>query len=63
MGPLVAAAVRRDPSLSSRLKALHPIDRIGEASEVAGVAVWLCTPAASFVLGAAVPVDGEYVVP
>jgi hypothetical protein len=25
--------------------------------------VWLCTPAASFVLGVALPVDGGYVVP
>jgi hypothetical protein len=25
--------------------------------------VWLCTPAASFVLGVAIPVDGGYVVP
>ena len=32
-------------------------------SEVAEAAVWLCTPAASFVLGVALPVDGGYVVP
>ena len=39
------------------------IGRIAEASEIAEVAVWLCTPAASFVLGVALPVDGGYVVP
>ncbi len=50
------------PSRSTS-KALHPIGRIGEASEIAEAAVWLCTPAASFVLGVALPVDGGYVVP
>jgi hypothetical protein len=25
--------------------------------------MWLCTPAASFVLGVALPVDGGYVIP
>jgi NAD(P)-dependent dehydrogenase (short-subunit alcohol dehydrogenase family) len=61
--PMVDAAIRRDPSISAHLEALHPIGRIGEASEVAEAAVWLCTPAASFVLGVALPVDGGYVVP
>jgi len=61
--PMVEQALRRDPSIEPHLKALHPIGRIGEASEVAEAAVWLCTPAASFVLGVALPVDGGYVVP
>jgi NAD(P)-dependent dehydrogenase (short-subunit alcohol dehydrogenase family) len=61
--PMVDQAIERDPSIDAHLKALHPIGRIGEASEVAEAAVWLCTPAASFVLGAALPVDGGYVVP
>jgi NAD(P)-dependent dehydrogenase (short-subunit alcohol dehydrogenase family) len=61
--PMVDEAVLRDPTLDAYLKTLHPIGRIGEASEVAEAAVWLCTPAASFVLGVALPVDGGYVVP
>jgi NAD(P)-dependent dehydrogenase (short-subunit alcohol dehydrogenase family) len=61
--PMVDQALADFPSLDAHLKALHPIGRIGEASEVAEAAVWLCTPAASFVLGAALPVDGGYVVP
>ncbi len=60
--PMVDEAVRRQPSIDAHLKALHPIGRIAEASEIAEAAVWLCTPAASFVLGAALPVDGGYVV-
>lgn len=61
--PMVEQAIRHDPSMESQLKMLHPIGRIGEASEIAEAAVWLCTPAASFVLGVALPVDGGYVVP
>jgi NAD(P)-dependent dehydrogenase (short-subunit alcohol dehydrogenase family) len=60
---MVERALRYDPSIDERLRALHPMGRIGEASEIAEAAVWLCTPAASFVLGVALPVDGGYVVP
>jgi NAD(P)-dependent dehydrogenase (short-subunit alcohol dehydrogenase family) len=61
--PMVERAIRYDPSIDDQLKALHPLGRIAEASEIAEAAVWLCTPAASFVLGVALPVDGGYVVP
>jgi NAD(P)-dependent dehydrogenase (short-subunit alcohol dehydrogenase family) len=61
--PMVDAAMQRDPSIDAHLKALHPIGRIAEASEIAEAAVWLCTPAASFVLGVALPIDGGYVIP
>jgi NAD(P)-dependent dehydrogenase (short-subunit alcohol dehydrogenase family) len=60
--PMVDRALRHDPSIDGHLRSLHPIGRIGEASEVAEAAVWLCTPAASFVLGVALPVDGGYVI-
>jgi NAD(P)-dependent dehydrogenase (short-subunit alcohol dehydrogenase family) len=61
--PMVDRALADFPALDDHLKALHPIGRIGEATEVAEAAVWLCSPAASFVLGVALPVDGGYVVP
>jgi len=61
--PMVDVAVAHDPSLDTYLRTLHPIGRIAEASEIAEAAVWLCSPAASFVLGVALPVDGGYVVP
>jgi NAD(P)-dependent dehydrogenase (short-subunit alcohol dehydrogenase family) len=61
--PMVAEAVRQDPAIDSYLKTLHPIGRIGTAEEIGEAAVWLCTPAASFVLGVALPVDGGYVIP
>jgi NAD(P)-dependent dehydrogenase (short-subunit alcohol dehydrogenase family) len=61
--PMVDAAIRHMPGIDEELKKLHPIGRIGEAEEIAEAAVWLCTPAASFVLGVALPVDGGYVIP
>jgi NAD(P)-dependent dehydrogenase (short-subunit alcohol dehydrogenase family) len=41
-----------------RTAALHPLGRIGEAAEVAETIVYLLSDAASFVTGAALPVDG-----
>ena len=61
--PMVERACATTRPSTTHLKALHPIGRIGEAAEIAEAAVWLCTPAASFVLGVALPVDGGYVVP
>jgi NAD(P)-dependent dehydrogenase (short-subunit alcohol dehydrogenase family) len=61
--PMVDHAVRGDPTIEAHLENLHPLGRIGEAAEVAEAAVWLCSPASSFVLGVALPVDGGYVVP
>lgn len=44
------------------LNPLHPLGRIGTPQEVANLIVWLCSPEASFMLGAIVPVDGGYTV-
>jgi NAD(P)-dependent dehydrogenase (short-subunit alcohol dehydrogenase family) len=38
----------------------QPIGRLGRADEIAAAVLWLCSPAASFVLGVALPVDGGY---
>jgi NAD(P)-dependent dehydrogenase (short-subunit alcohol dehydrogenase family) len=40
--------------------ALHPIGRIAEPIEIAQAAIWLCSDAASFMIGAVIPVDGGY---
>ena len=38
----------------------QPIGRFGTADEIAAAVLWLCSPAASFVVGVALPVDGGY---
>lgn len=46
------------PEMRQALAASTPVGRLGLAGEAAEVAVWLCSPAASYVNGAMVPVDG-----
>lgn len=38
----------------------QPIGRLGRSEEIASTVLWLCSPGASFVVGAALPVDGGY---
>jgi len=49
-----------DEKTKSGLVDLHPIGRLGEASEVAELVVWLASDEASFVTGAYYAVDGGY---
>lgn len=52
--PIEAAA--NEKKLMSRV----PLGRRGKASEIAEAAIWLASDAASFVTGAALPVDGGF---
>ena len=36
------------------------IGRLGRAEEVAAAVLWLCSPAASFVIGIGLPIDGGF---
>jgi NAD(P)-dependent dehydrogenase (short-subunit alcohol dehydrogenase family) len=47
-----------NPGVYNYLLGTHPIGRIGQPEEVAQAVVWLCSDEASFITGAALPVDG-----
>src|SRR6516162_5323531 len=47
-----------DPEIVKAMIAREPIGRFGEPEEIASAVVWLCTPAASFMVGHAMAVDG-----
>jgi NAD(P)-dependent dehydrogenase (short-subunit alcohol dehydrogenase family) len=57
----MTAASLADPERAARMVAAEPMGRIGDPEEVAAAVVWLCSDAASFLTGVALPVDGGLV--
>jgi NAD(P)-dependent dehydrogenase (short-subunit alcohol dehydrogenase family) len=53
-------ALQEDPSRAGPILSRTPLARWGTAEDVAEVVTFLCTPAASFVTGVILPVDGGY---
>lgn len=49
-----------DPAAAERIAARSALKRWGEAGDLVGATVFLASPAASFVTGAVLPVDGGY---
>jgi NAD(P)-dependent dehydrogenase (short-subunit alcohol dehydrogenase family) len=57
--PMAVEVTRNyDPEIVNAMVAREPIGRFGEPEEIAAAVVWLCTPAASFMVGHAMVVDG-----
>jgi NAD(P)-dependent dehydrogenase (short-subunit alcohol dehydrogenase family) len=53
--PLVEDAARRQAILERT-----PLGRWGQPEDIAGAALFLCSPAAAFITGTILPVDGGY---
>ncbi|MBB4910676.1 glucose 1-dehydrogenase [Actinophytocola algeriensis] len=59
--PMVADMIANGELDMAEALANQPIGRLGRADEIAAAVLWLSSPAASFVIGVALPVDGGYV--
>ena len=58
--PMLMKAITENPGMEDYLSSIHPLGRYAEPSEIAEAALWLLSDAASFITGAAIPVDGGY---
>jgi NAD(P)-dependent dehydrogenase (short-subunit alcohol dehydrogenase family) len=58
--PMFAALVETSPDAMKEVIREQPIGRLGRPDEIAAAVLWLCSTAASFVIGAAIPVDGGF---
>lgn len=56
--PLLDKMLSAKAGMDVRLKMAIPMQRFGEAEEVAQTIAWLASDAASFITGTAVPIDG-----
>jgi NAD(P)-dependent dehydrogenase (short-subunit alcohol dehydrogenase family) len=55
-------ALQDDPNRSGPILSRTPLGRWGKPEDIANVVSFLCTPAAGFVTGTVIPVDGGYMV-
>ena len=55
-------ALQNDAQRSAAILARTPLARWAQPEEIAGAVVFLCSPAARFITGAVMPVDGGYMI-
>lgn len=56
--PMLRASLDQNPGMEQMLAKILPKGRLGTADEVAAAAVWLCSPAATYVSGVSLVIDG-----
>lgn len=56
--PMLRSALDNDPQRKSKILSRTPLARFGEPSDIGRAAVYLSSPAANFVTGITLPVDG-----
>ena len=59
--PMIERFAHDDPEALDALAQLEPVGRLGRPEEVVDLALYLCSEQASFITGAAIPVDGGFV--
>lgn len=55
---MLEQALAGDPSRKAKILGRTPLNRFGEPEDVGWAAVYLCSPAAKFVTGVVLPIDG-----
>jgi gluconate 5-dehydrogenase len=55
---MMRKALDGDPARRDKILGRTPLNRFGEAADIGWAAVYLCSPAAKFVTGVVLPVDG-----
>jgi len=55
---MMLRALKGDPERSKKILGRTPMNRFGTAVDIGLAATYLCSPAASFVTGVVLPVDG-----
>lgn len=51
----------KNKEVEKQYESMEPVERMGKPEEVAEAVVWLCSDAASFITGHAMPVDGGWI--
>ncbi|PKE29453.1 oxidoreductase [Rahnella sp. AA] len=60
--PMVSGMLESQAEAMAGMMKEVPMRRLGRAEEIADAVLWLCSPASSFIVGHALPVDGGYTV-
>ena len=56
--PMIDEFVGGNAEVEAAMNGMQPLGRMGKPEEIANVVTWLCSDAASFMTGAAIPVEG-----